>query len=1269
MADDLIEAFASEYPFALDPFQREAISHLAAGRSVLVAAPTGTGKALEATTPVLTPTGWKAIGDLRIGDLVIGANGQPVKVTGSYPQGKRPAYRVTFTDRVSVVCDLDHLWAVNTKSRQHDKLPWRVLTLRQILAEGLTDGLGRRHFIPLVKPVEFPKSEPADEERLVAAVRQRAGLTQRALSRRLGVSQGYVAHRETGRRTATAEYQRAVAEAVATIPQRHLHPYLLGLLLGDGGFSTSALHFTSADHELIESVRTLLPEGATLRKVMGSPYDWYILSSQPGTRNPAVAELRSLGLMGHRAEGKFIPHVYKFAPATERLALLQGLLDSDGSVGISGADLEYTTVSATLAEDVAFLVRSLGGRTRIRQKSTGFQKAYRQNIILPAGITPFALQRKAERYQARLRHNPCRAIAAIEPQGEAEMVCISVDAPDGLYVIDGFVVTHNTVVAEYGIWMAHNQGKRVIYTAPLKALSNQKFRDLRARYGPQMVGLVTGDIVERNQAPILVMTTEIYRNMLLEEEARDEYGARSDHSSGSEDTTPSDPADTFNEGARAEAAAGTPEQQPFIARLNPELNDVGCVIFDELHYLSDPERGPVWEEAIIHSPKHVPLIGLSATVSNADELAIWISRVHRPISLVLHTERAIPLDHYYYLDGRLHLVMNAEGRRVERFPKIGGEAKRRRERGEARVYTFGGESKGQSRSPATDGASARPGSAAPGQPAATAGRPNADREAPEPGEILAALRQADLLPCLYFLPGRRIVEESASSAAGHLLTTPEEQTLLREEVNAWLEVLPAEDRELEQVQRLTALLPRGLAYHHAGLLPGLKVLVETLFQRGRLRAVFATDTLALGINMPARSVVVGSLSKFDGVGMRLLTPNEYQQLTGRAGRRGMDERGAAIIPYSPWEPFEQSFAALTGALLPVNSAFSMRYNSVLNLWRGGDIRRLRRDVAASFREFQRYSHRLLYEERLANQELPPLAAEDQALIEALAAEDASRGRRARRERKKAPPERERYRALSRAGAAELNGIISVLRSLSYIDPHDRLTIKGRLLRSIFHPAGILFTEMIQAIPLERLHASELAELASWFAFDDDRPVRNRSTLWRHLALLRREVYRVIGSVQMNEIDLGLDVSPGINDAFHGVALHWWRGASLASLQRHIDLAEGDLLVILNQTIDLLQQVQGAVGQVLDEKRLWQTGDTQNEADRIRAVQIQAARQSLEELRPRLGAAARGLIRGIVLQSRTVPSMAVQVADESVPLDMEEDEDKRDLRADIPEEYP
>src|SRR2546421_5176286 len=526
-----------------------------------------------------------------------------------------------------------------------------------------------------------------------------------------------------------------------------------------------------------------------------------------------------------------------------------------------------------------------------------------------AGIQTFV-----ERYPFPLDPFQLEAIAQLA-QGQSVMVA----APTG---------TGKTIVAEYAIWLAQQRNQRVIYTTPLKALSNQKYRDLRNIYGFDNVGLVTGDIVEHSRASIVIMTTEVYRNMLLED--------------GGE-------------------------------RPRTSLEEVGFVVFDELHYLSDIGRGPVWEEAIICSPPHVQLIGLSATVSNAEDLANWISRVHRPISLIVHEQRAVPLEHYYFLDNKLHLVQDASGQRVERFPDVGGEAKIAQMMGRNRASLYDEDEEDEDEDDFWDGRGKR-GRASPGSSFAndrqtsTEAQDNekqrtrkpAPRKAPEPGEILTVLREADLLPCLYFLPGRRVVEEAAMSAALHLFTTPEEQELIKEEVGIWLEQLPKEDRSLQQVYALAELLPRGLAFHHAGLLPGLKVLVETLFARGYLRAVFATDTLALGVNMPARSVVVGSLSKFDGQEMRLLTPNEYRQLTGRAGRRGMDVHGAAVIPYSPWEPFEESFQRITGELLPVTSSFVIRYDSVLNLWRPGDTRHLYRICASSLREYQRYQ---LWEQR------------------------------------------------------------------------------------------------------------------------------------------------------------------------------------------------------------------------------------------------------------------------------------------------------------------
>lgn len=805
--------------------------------------------------------------------------------------------------------------------------------------------------------------------------------------------------------------------------------------------------------------------------------------------------------------------------------------------------------------------------------------------------------------------------------------------------------TGKTLVAEYAIWRAQQRNQRVIYTTPLKALSNQKYRDLRNIYGFNAVGLVTGDIVEHSSASIVIMTTEVYRNMLLEEGG--------DRLARGENIVPS------------------------------SLADVGYIIFDELHYLSDISRGPVWEEAIICSPHNVRLVGLSATVSNAQDLADWISRVHRPISLVVHEERAVPLEHYYFIDNKLHLVQDAEGHRVERFPGVGGEARIASLTGRGRTYTFGGdddeeeswnedgrERKKKNFKVLSKGTIAGEASTTPStsttaneERAPKSRRPEV-RRAPEPGEILTTLRDADLLPCLYFLPGRKVVEDAATSSSLHLFTTPEEEALIREEVGIWLENLPKEDRNLQQVHMLAEILPRGLAFHHAGLLPGLKVLVETLFARGHLRAVFATDTLALGINMPARAVVVGSLSKFDGYEMRLLTPNEYRQLTGRAGRRSMDVRGAAVIPYSPWEPFEESFQRITGELLPVTSSFVIRYNSILNLWRPGDMAQLRRICASSLREYQRYvlwEHRELM--RLEKLERRVQKRKKAGKKKGIASEGAVQALEKRRNKIGAYP-------LSRAGAAELDGTVFALHALNYIDENDELTLRGHLLRSIFHPAGILIVELLLQGALHELSASELAEACSWFVYDNDRRLSNHSVLNNRLLQVRRELWRIVQQVHSIEQQANITSSPDIFPDFHSVALSWSRGMSLSGLLQRIDLAEGDILMLLNQTIDLLQQVQSAVGQVLDARDLWEqtTSSTSDESQasthrkraRRRANQLQAYRERLEHLRPLLAQSSSSLLRGIIIQSRTVPSMVAYVEGEELPLDAEEDTDPHDV---------
>ncbi|MCA9880063.1 MAG: DEAD/DEAH box helicase, partial [Thermomicrobiales bacterium] len=431
--------------------------------------------------------------------------------------------------------------------------------------------------------------------------------------------------------------------------------------------------------------------------------------------------------------------------------------------------------------------------------------------------------------------------------------------------------TGKTVVAEFGVWDAFKRTGRVIYTTPIKALSNQKYRDLRAVYGDE-VGLLTGDVSENRDARVVVMTTEVLRNMLL--------------------------------------------QTPW------DLDNVDTVIFDEIHYLADPERGTTWEEAIILCPDHVQLICLSATINNADEIADWISRTHRPIRLITHTDRAVPLALHYFHDGKLNLVVNHKGERVQDFPHTGGELRKQSQRGGF------GRRKSERATPEMD--------------------------EPQPREIVDALAARDMLPAIYFLFSRADCQAYAERLAimRPNLVTPRQADLIEQTIAAVLAGMRDEDRELEQVQTITALARKGIGFHHAGLLPILKQLVEILFARGLMEVVFATDTLALGVNMPARTVVIGRMSKWDGRRRRMLIPNEFQQMAGRAGRRGMDPFGHVVVPYSPWFTFRETLDIATGELHPVQSAFAIRYNTVLNLWDPPHGERVRALLQQSLGQFQ-----------------------------------------------------------------------------------------------------------------------------------------------------------------------------------------------------------------------------------------------------------------------------------------------------------------------------
>lgn len=659
--------------------------------------------------------------------------------------------------------------------------------------------------------------------------------------------------------------------------------------------------------------------------------------------------------------------------------------------------------------------------------------------------------------------------------------------------------TGKTVVGEFGIFLARSRKTRAIYTTPIKALSNQKYRDFRSRWGEDQVGLLTGDVVVNAEAPILVMTTEVLRNMLVQ---------------------------------------------------GRSLDDVGAIVFDEVHYMGDPERGTAWEEAILLAPKHLALVCLSATVPNTQEIAEWIRAAHGELTAIFFDRRAVPLEHRYWVPARdpksgpqIHLVIDPEGRQVAppHLQRVGGELAAR-VRGGAGPERGGRDTQGQE-----------------------AG--HEPREVPEGWRVIRYLEGEKLTPAIFFVFSRRATEEAALSCLA--LRPVEHAADLVREARLWLGELSPQDRALRQVSLLFRLLPRGVAVHHAGMLPQLKMLVEELFQAGKLRAVFATDTLAVGINMPARTVVVAEQQKFDGVQRRLLTPNEYRQMTGRAGRRGIDERGVSLVLYSPWVSFQKATEVMSGDLLPLESAFRPTYSTAMNLWlRPEDEERLADLYARSLRRFQH------------DRDLKDLTERKQVLEDDLERLKASGNlskhtvwERARELTQADHALRQAHRHASLEAARTVHGLAEVLARFDYLH-EGRPTPKAPYLRALFDTNALTLSELLLNGQLEALDPAELAEALSWFSTDRDSLMRGLP-LTRRLHRLREVLDHLHGSVLREEEHQGLQISRPLPPDFHGIALAWAEGEELSAIAQRARVQEGDLVGALQKTLDLIGQLSGA----------------------------------------------------------------------------------------------
>jgi ATP-dependent RNA helicase HelY len=710
-----------------------------------------------------------------------------------------------------------------------------------------------------------------------------------------------------------------------------------------------------------------------------------------------------------------------------------------------------------------------------------------------------------------------------------------------------------TVVGEFAAYLALRNGKKCFYTTPIKALSNQKFQEFVARFGEERVGLLTGDTNINSEADILVMTTEVLRNMLY---------ANSD-----------------------------------------TLANLGSVVMDEVHYLADKFRGAVWEEVLIHLMESVQVISLSATVSNAEEFGEWLGEVRGQTDVILSEHRPIPLYQHVLINSSLVDLFSQPGKINPEILALEREAMRKVRIPRHRREQWGAQESRLSRA-----------------------------------EIMEKLNREDLLPAITFIFSRMGCDAAVKQCltAGLKLTNTEERAQILETAARYTANLPEEDLEVLGYREWIAALERGIAAHHAGLLPSFKNAIEDLFQRGLVKAVFATETLALGINMPARTVVLEKLTKWNGEAHVPITPGEYTQLTGRAGRRGIDIEGNAVVQWSPTVDSATAAGLASTRTYPLRSSFTPTYNMAINLIARFGRERAHGSLESSFAQFQADRAVIGLVKQIKKNEnarleliesakchlgdfqgYAKLRSETKELERLLSKRD---GRRTFDNRQRAHMESEidglrramrshachscndrevharfaeradrilresqglRARVENRTHviAKTFDRICDVLTHLGYIEGEKPLP-QGKILAKIYAESDLLLTETIRAGILDNLSAPELLAVASSMIFqsrsrDDYAPKMPHQNVTNALS----EIIRIWAKLEEieNEFDVKTQKEPDFGFAY--ISYRWAQGNSLTSVLKGSDMSVGDFVRSTKQLMDLLMQIAGASEQL------------------------------------------------------------------------------------------
>ena len=699
-----------------------------------------------------------------------------------------------------------------------------------------------------------------------------------------------------------------------------------------------------------------------------------------------------------------------------------------------------------------------------------------------------------------------------------------------------------TIVGEFAAYLAVEQNKKCFYTTPIKALSNQKYQEFVERFGEDRVGLLTGDNSVNSDAEILVMTTEVLRNMLYTNSS--------------------------------------------------SLLNLGYVVMDEVHYLADKFRGAVWEEVLIHLMESVQVISLSATVSNAEEFGEWLQAVRGDTAVIVSENRPVPLYQHVLIGNRLIDLFNDEGTVNQALFKSEREALRR------------------IRTPRHKGRFD-------------------DENRLNRAEVIEKLQSNQMLPVITFIFSRQGCDSAVKQclSANLRLTSTEERDEIRTTASKYTSTIDSEDLELLGHHEWLAALERGIAAHHAGLLPVFKSCVEELFQRGLLKAIFATETLALGINMPARTVLLEKLSKWNGEAHVPITPGEYTQLTGRAGRRGIDIEGNAVVTWSPTVDSASAAGLAATRTYPLRSSFSPTYNMSINLLERYGRDRARNSLKSSFAQFQadRAVVGLDRQIRKNNEAIKEYQTEtlchlgnfaEYAKIrrEIKQAETliSKRGRIDNKQRAHLEQEISGYRKTLRqhpchacnereahARIAEradrlikeneglsarvdnrtnviaktFDRVTQVLAKLGYLH-EDAVTPTGKMLSKIYAESDLAIAETINSGLLEKLSDIELAAVLSVFIFESRKPEAPKIPNSQVQEALK-EVVSIWSKLHNLESEYDVKTQREPDFGFCWMAFRWGGGHGLNSVLRNSDLSVGDFVRAIKQLIDLLNQVAGA----------------------------------------------------------------------------------------------